>query len=111
VHESVGGLAATADDGHDAVTQSPALCSRPGGSNLTGKLQAGYVGGGIRRRWITAATLHEVGIVEPSGSNANKHLPIARFWVRTLGDDEPALGDDDRSQPVCSHAASAMQSR
>ena len=50
------------------------------------------------RRWgIEPSPLHQVGVVDPGGVNANQQLALARHGVRPLLDHDPAVTNDRRT--------------
>ena len=73
VHDRELGLAAAADDGHDAVATSKRRRRRRR-DDLAGQLQARDVRRRARRRRVAARELEHVGAVEPGRAHAHEQL-------------------------------------
>jgi hypothetical protein len=91
------GLAAAADDAHDAVALGEPLRPGAAGDDLAGQLEAGDVGGHAGRGRIAAAALEQVRAVEPGRADAHEDLVRAGLGVRVLLDEHLAVADGGRA--------------
>ena len=90
------GLAAPADDAHDAVALLEAARAGAERGDLAGELQAGDVRRRAGRRGVAALALQDVGAVEPGAAHAHEDLARAGLGVGVLGDlQRPAFADGD----------------
>ena len=90
------GLAPTADEGHDPVTQPEAAGPRAQADHLAGQLHARDVRRPPRRGGIEPLPLDQVGGVEAGGGHGHQHLPRSGLRVGVLAPLERALHDGHR---------------
>ena len=94
------GLAAAADDAHDAGALVEALGARASRHHLARELEPRDVGRRAGRRGVAALALEHVGAVQTGGAHADEDLARAGLRIRALLDGDVAVGDH-----CCPHGA------
>ncbi len=106
VHGTQLGLAAAADDRHDAVAAREALRPRAEVDDLARELEARDVCRRAGRRGVLPLALHDVGAVQPRGADPHEHLARPGHGVGMLLHADFAVTDRR-----CTHGRSLRSER
>ena len=105
------GLAAAADDPHDAIALGEARRARPERLDDAGELEARDVRRAAGRRGVAPVQLHHVGAVEARAAHADEHLAGPGYGVGMLFDEDLAVADGGGSHEAAQSTAAAARLR